>query len=177
MSGLLPTLRSMCEEIKKCCLPETELEAFSGKRIVPRRSGVLKEKGRETMHHKAVIACVSWLQQHLLQSKKTKQLLNKEEKWYVAQQCWFVRVLPRHNSSVCYWSDQCAQLLQVNGSLIESLQNIFSVEKLFLVARRSFQMESYAASTVLEISLKLSTTMAFMPQLHICHGKTTQCHK
>lgn len=80
MSGLLPTLRSMCEEIKKCCLPETELEAFSGKRIVPRCSGVLKEKGRETMHHKAVIACVSWLQQHLLQSKKKKTITEQGRK-------------------------------------------------------------------------------------------------
>lgn len=177
MSGLLPTLRSMCEEIKKCCLPETELEAFSGKRIVPRCSGVLKEKRRETMLHTAVIACVSsWLQQHLFQSKRNKNWTRKKSgMWHSS--AGSTGCCPATIYSVCNWSDQCARSLQVNGSLIEFLQNIFSVEKLFLVPRRSFQMESYAGSTVLEISLKPSTTMAFMPQLHICHWKTTQCHK
>lgn len=179
MSGLLPTLRSMCEEIKKCCLPETELEAFSGKRIVPRCSGVLKEKRRERQcstqlwlpvcRHDCSSTCSS---QKEIKNNWTRK---KSGMWHSS--AGSTGCCPATIYSVCNWSDQCARSLQVNGSLIEFLQNIFSVEKLFLVPRRSFQMESYAGSTVLEISLKPSTTMAFMPQLHICHWKTTQCHK
>lgn len=176
-------------------MPKAELKRSSEKEFFLAAGSTEKEKEREhkkerkIMHHTAVIAwLMSRLQQQLCQKKKIRK---KSDIWHSSD--WlrsydmhcggtvqpslllrFVRVLPRHNLFCCDESDES---LQVNGSFIESLQNISGVEKLFLVARSSFQVESYVGSTVLEMTLKPFTTMAFMPHLHIYHSKTTERHK